>query len=119
MFRCSVVIAVLTLILSSAEATEDFSAKHLQIICERHDPDSTEHMVCVSYLRGLLEGMFFGSVSAVATVGYCPPKNGIAPEEGRLIIEKYMRDHPRYLDEKASVIAGTALLSAFPCKIRH
>jgi Rap1a immunity proteins len=115
-FRCSILIALLTLISSSAEAIEDFSAKHLQTICQHDNPDSVEHIVCVSYLRGLIEGMLFGSVSAVATVGYCPPKNGISPEEGRLIIEKYMRKNPAYLHEKASVVAGAALLSAFPCK---
>jgi hypothetical protein len=116
MLRCCAVIALLTLLFSSAEAAEDFSAKHLEGICQRHDPDSMEHIICVSYVRGLIEGMLFGSVSASATVGYCPPENGISPEEGRRIIEKYMHDNPKHLHEKASVIAGTALLSAFPCK---
>jgi Rap1a immunity proteins len=116
MVRYGIVAAVLILISSSAEGTEEFSAKRLYGICQHHDPDSTEHIVCVSYVRGLIEGMLFGSVTAGTTVGYCPPENGISLEEGRRVIEKYMHDNPRHLHEKASVIAGTALLSAFPCK---
>jgi hypothetical protein len=46
----------------------------------------------------------------------CPPNGGVSVDQGRLIIEKYMRNNPETLHEQAGVVAGLALVQAFPCK---
>lgn len=109
----AVILAVLTTIPIRADGLD---GTRLYQICEHHNDDAPESIVCSYYIKGLIEGMLFGSITARETVGYCPPKEGLSTEQGRLIIEKYMRDNPRLLNEQASVIAGAAMLLAFPCK---
>ena len=108
--------AVFAVLIAPAARAEGLDGTKLYEICGHHDFSSSENTVCAYYVKGFIEGMLFGDFSAKVTVGYCPPEEGISVEQGRLIIEKYMRDNPAILHRHAGVIAGEALLTAFPCK---
>lgn len=109
-------LAVVVGLASMPVGAEEFDAARLYGVCEHHDPSSSENAVCLWYVRGLIEGMLFGSLSSKVSAGYCPPSDGVSVEQGRLILDKFMRDNPAMLHQKAGVIAGAALLAAFPCK---
>jgi len=44
------------------------------------------------------------------------PNEGVSHQQARLIIEKYLREHPEKLHKEAGFIAVEALVAAFLCK---
>ena len=73
--------------------------------------------MCVAYIHGFLDGLVIGRVAGEQNPPVlCPPKDGIEVDQGRLIIEKYLRDHPERLHEEAGLLAAAAMLDAFPCR---
>jgi hypothetical protein len=74
-------------------------------------------LLCIAYVRGLVDGMVVGRAMGMHyATEYCPPEKGISADQARLIVEKYLRDHPEELHQEAGLIAGGALVLAFPCK---
>ena len=74
---------------------------------------------CIAFVRGISEGLQMGlalSHKLQEHVIYCPPTNGVSAEQVRLIVGKYLRDHPQKLNQSAGFLVGDALLAAFPCK---
>jgi hypothetical protein len=72
-------------------------------------------IICVFYLRGLINGSIGTLPGPKGTHSYCPPDDGIAPDQARLIVQKFLRDHPERLDEDAESLASEALMDAFAC----
>lgn len=103
------IILAIGLLLSATASADDLSGVQLSEYCTNHD-GNTKETLCVAYVHGLLDGLMMGSFGR-----YCPPKDGVAVPQGRLIIEKFMRDHPEMLHKQAGVVAGVALATAFPC----
>ena len=75
--------------------------------------DGAPDIACLSYVRGFIDGMAFGGPAGPY---FCPPKDGIAADQGRLVAEKYLRDHPDSLYVEAGLLLGAAFLKAFPCE---
>jgi Rap1a immunity proteins len=76
-------------------------------------------LTCTAYIRGVSEGFMRGlalSDKLQERIIYCPPTDGVSAEQARLIVEKYIRDHPKKLNEQASFLIEDALLGAFPCR---
>ncbi len=69
---------------------------------------------CVAYIAGLMQGLIIAQNLQTAGVKFCPPKN-ITAGQARLIIEKYMRDHPERLDADPGTFSAGALYAAYPC----
>jgi hypothetical protein len=71
---------------------------------------------CLSYSRGVMEGLLIGKIlSKKGPLPYCPPDDGLSATQARLIIEKYLKDHPEMLHKQAAFLAAEALMAAFPC----
>jgi hypothetical protein len=72
--------------------------------------------MCIAYIHGFLDGMMFGHVigKKLPTL-YCPPKEGVSVDQGRLIVEKYLRDHPEKLHAQAGDQVASAMMEAFMC----
>ena|ERR1700712_176412 len=71
---------------------------------------------CIAYVRGFVDGMMIGTILGTETrTVYCPPTDGLAVDQARLVIEKYLKDHPEKLRIEAGYLVGEALVSAFPC----
>jgi len=71
---------------------------------------------CPAYIRGFLDGMLIGRyLGKEAPTKYCPPKEGVALEQGRLVIERYFKSHPDKLQSDAGFLAATALIETYPC----
>jgi hypothetical protein len=77
---------------------------------------SAGDVACSAYVRGFLDGIGAGNAIAKNFPGlYCPPKTGIEFTQGRLVIEKYLKEHPETLHLEAALILGVAMIEAFPC----
>src|SRR5262245_27734643 len=67
---------------------------------------------CIAYVHGFLDGSMFGLViGRNAPTMYCPPKEGVSVDQGRLIIEKHLREHPEQLDKEAGELVADALMA--------
>jgi Rap1a immunity proteins len=82
--------------------------------CTQQGKD-TSSPFCNAYIHGFLDGMTMGYAAHGTVAKYCLPADGIELTQGRLIIEKYLRDHPDKLNQNAAVLAGFAMMDAFPC----
>ena len=72
------------------------------------------HVLCTAYLRGLIFGLQFGQ-RLDHPICISPD-----PEAARLIVDKFIADHPKALEDdkgdSGDFIAIVALLRAFQCK---
>jgi hypothetical protein len=107
----TVALAVGLLMLGAANA-DDFSGVMLYRYCDHHE-HGVEQITCAAFIHGLLDGLALGSSG-----NYCFPSGGVSVTQGRLIIEKFMRDRPETLHEQAGFVASRALMSAFPCQAK-
>jgi len=80
---------------------------------------SVGDFACVAYIHGFLDGLITGRMAGKQNPAIlCPPKDGISVDQSRLIVEKYMRDHPDELNKETGLVAASAMLDAFPCRAK-
>jgi hypothetical protein len=80
-------------------------------------PNSDADLVCKYYIRGFTDGLTVSSFAAKSGKHQvCAPDQGIHPTQARLLIEKFLRDHPAMLHAEAGYLALFAFHEAFPCK---
>jgi hypothetical protein len=119
--RRIVITAGLILGLGSAWATDgfgqgaDLTGTELDKLCREHGSGSDHDLWCYIYVHGFLDGFNIGAALPKLGLSYCPPKN-LTIDQGRLIVEKYLRDHPTELNLEAGIIAARAFLAAYPCR---
>ena len=77
--------------------------------------NSREDIACAYYLKGFVSGIEVGDGARDDERMWCFPE-GSTIGQARLVVEKYMREHPETLHRDAGVIAGIALFAAFGCK---
>lgn len=101
-------------------AAEALTGLELLRQCEGRSPQGLEALgpiLCMAYLSGILDGYQVRTMEAgVGRQALCPPTSGIENEQTKLIVEKWLRDHPGDLGEVARVPVVVALAQAFPCR---
>lgn len=86
----------------------------LDMLCGDHDSNSDRDLLCSTYVHGFLDGLNIGATLPKKRLRYCPPRDLTVPQ-AKLVIEKYLRDHPTELKLDAGTIAARAFLAAYPC----
>ena len=66
-----------------------------------------------SFAQGWCAG-FINAIFLETDVRFCPPK-GVKNIQKVLVVEKYMRDHPEKLHERAESLIRQSFVSAWPC----
>jgi hypothetical protein len=105
-------------ILLASPSAFGFSGTDLYKHCQKRN-GGPEEIACAAFVHGFLDGMFLGyslGRDKDAGFGYCPPEKGVSVDQGRLVVEKYLREHPEKLHEQAGLLVGWALVGAFRCK---
>ena len=97
------------LICEPLAAAEHLSAQKLYERCSDHS-GSAEDATCTAWIMGFADGLAMGQ----AGKAWCFPEGGTVGQ-ARLVIEKFLRDHPEVLHLPAVAVAGGALMAAFPC----
>lgn len=92
--------------------------------CDEQTPGTTEVdvMTCEAYVLGFTNGMEFGLGAGMAAASginkrrtfFCFPK-GIAPEQPRLVVVKWLRDHPAELHKRSEDLLSKALWDTWAC----
>jgi hypothetical protein len=113
MIRLSYSLAFIVLCIARANA---LTGLELSNFCAQ--PTNTAAMISRdAYIRGLLDGIYLADKMAAHGNRYCPPgDDNIDAEQGKLIVQKYLRDHPEELHREAGVLAALAIYIAFPCR---
>jgi Rap1a immunity proteins len=104
---------VAVLMIGWATPAASFTGVELFDLCFRKGADG--QLACTSYVRGFADGIAFEGLMVGGDAKYCPPQS-LPGREIRLIVEKYLKDHPDQLGKEAGALVGLALHQAFPCK---
>jgi hypothetical protein len=89
-------------------SAQAFTGTQLYSFCDS-DKNSLGDIACNAYVRGFTDGLLTGQA-----VPYRPERQ-MELIQARLLILKFMRDHPEMLDQDASFVAGMAVNGIFPC----
>jgi hypothetical protein len=109
-------VALITCLAVQSLPANALSGSELYQYCMEKKP-STGDAMCLAYVRGFIDGVTMGVVVGKNyPTKYCPPQAGIPVDQGRLIVEKYLRDHAGELHDDAPSLVGVALIKAFPCR---
>jgi hypothetical protein len=99
-------------LLVGASTASALSGNDLYYDCQQRD--GPERSRCDTYLSGFFEGVISGYVLG-STGKFCPPMAAIELGQVRLIVEKYLREHPADLHLRASTLGMRAFQEAFKC----
>jgi len=110
--------ALLVAVIFSLAASEAHALKGAELyeLCISSDKGSFQDLSCLSYVRGFVDGIIMGKAAGELGSRFCAPAGGISAQQGRLIAEKYLRDHPEALHNEAGSLLGVAFAQAFPCR---
>ena len=97
-----------TMAAQRADAQNISTAGDLQSQCAKPEQDRA----CSAYALGYAEGV---TAANKENVTICVPK-GVGGRELRLVMDKYLKDHPERLHEKVSIVLGAAFAGAYPCQ---
>jgi hypothetical protein len=76
-------------------------------------------VMCTVYVRGFVDGFLMGKLVGQENPPlYCPPDAGVDAQQARLIVRKFLSNHPEKLHEEASFVTSEALMTAFPCSTK-
>lgn len=75
---------------------------------------SVGDIACDHFIEGFAAGVDYLAGDKVI----CFP-NGVTVNQGRLVVEKFMRENPEKLHTQAALLVGAAFRRAFPCKISN
>jgi Rap1a immunity proteins len=111
-----VLVLIFLLIASSAKAqNSNLTGNWLYAVCTTRDQQG--QLICKMWISGFQAGMF--SSQELAQVNKLKPASciphGVTGDQAMLIIEKFMRDNPQYMQLSAEMVAAYALVIAFPC----
>lgn len=108
-------ILVICGLLVSANSAFALSAADLYKQCTAA-PGTDLDLLCQVWVTGYGAGLT-DAQSLSSKTKTCIPvgEGGATPNQLRLIIEKFMRDYPQFLNESADLVAYEAISRAFPC----
>ena len=105
------------LVASSAKAqTSNLTGNWLYTVCATSDQQG--QLICQMWVSGFQAGIL--SSQNLAQVNKLKPAscipNNVTADQAKLIIEKFLRDNPQYMQLSAEMVATYALVIAFPCR---
>lgn len=79
--------------------------------------DKENYLVCMAFLRGVIEGQ--AGMAAIHSVQapYCLPAE-FDYEQGKRVVAKFSRDNPHLINDPAALLVTRALIGSFPCPIQ-
>ena len=69
----------------------------------------------MGYIQGLLDSYAVFSARDSSLKIYCMPEQGVSSAQARILIVKWLKEHPERLHEQARLLVFHALAEAFPC----
>lgn len=95
-----------------ANGEELFTGNYLFQKCQSSEP--YESMICMSFLRGVREGMDLQKSLSKAPPIFCVP-DAVTLGQTKDIFVKHLRDYPGDRHLTGAMLFAVSMLSAFPC----
>jgi hypothetical protein len=111
-------IIFLMLFVAARANAGELTAQQLLLYCSEKR-DSPADLSCNAYVSGFAEGLLIGKLMSEGGLGFCPPPQGLSGLQVRLIVENWMRQHPKALNESAGKASMAALITAYPCPVKN
>lgn len=101
--------ALLAMILGLVAITQASALTGAQLyqFCVEAPKRSLGDTACATYVRGFIDGLVMGALAVSEGHKICIPADGISVTQGRLILEKTLREHPEFLHEEAGYLFGS------------
>jgi hypothetical protein len=98
-----------------AQTPYDLSdGRDLQALCEANTKDSNlnalAHTFCMGYIRGVAE-----QAGLIKSAKACVPR-GVSDEDMKKAVSRFLQQHPKYMQEKATTVVSAAVQAAFHCR---
>jgi hypothetical protein len=115
-----VLLLIFLLVASSAKAqipqTSNLTGNWLYTVCAASDQQG--QVICRMWISGFQAGII--SSQNLAQVNKLKPASciphDVTADQVKLIIEKFLRDNPQYMQLSAEMVASYALVIAFSCR---
>jgi hypothetical protein len=112
-----VLLLIFLLAASSAKAqTSNLTGNWLYTVCATSDPKG--QTICQMWISGFQAGIIssqnLAQVNKLKRASCIPPD--VTADQAKLIIEKFLKDNPQYMQLSAEMVASYALVIAFPCR---
>jgi hypothetical protein len=109
---------IFLMLFAAARADADeLTAQQLLLYCSEKSASPAD-ISCTAYVSGFAEGLLIGKLMSEGGLGFCPPQD-LSALQVRLIVENWMRQHPKALNEPARKAAMAALFTAYPCPTKN
>jgi hypothetical protein len=88
--------------------------RDLQALCAASTKDSNlnalAHTFCMGYIRGVME-----QAGLIKSPKACVPR-GVSDEDMKKVVDRFLQQHPKYMQEKATTVISAAAQAAFHCR---
>jgi hypothetical protein len=115
--RLLFIVLIGTLLSPSIASAGELTATELFQYCSDR-AGSSGGLICSAYVEGFTEGLIMGKSLSEAGLTFCPPRD-LTVLQARLIVEKWMREHPKALNDSAKRVSIGALIRAYPCQPKN
>jgi hypothetical protein len=112
-------VLLLTILLAASSAkaqTSNLTGNWLYSVCGASDNEG--RVICQMWISGFQAGIISSQKLAQANKlkpASCIP-NDVTVDQTKLIIAKFLKDNPQYMQLSAETVASYALVIAFPCR---
>ena len=112
-------VVMVSLICSSASA-ETLRGDQLLLMLTEDSSSGMQANVnryrAMGYIQGLLDSYTVFSTRDPSLDIFCMPEQGVSTAQARILIVKWLKEHPKRLHEQARLLVFHALAEAFPCR---
>lgn len=112
-------IIVMTCGFSDSARAQALSGDQLLLMLKDESSSSFQTNVnryrAMGYIQGLLDSYTVFSTRDPSLNIYCMPLKGVSSSQARMVIIKWLEEHPQRLIEQARLLVFHALAKAYPC----
>jgi hypothetical protein len=118
--RAAAMAAVMVSLICSSASAETLRGDQLLIMLTDDSSSGMQANVnryrAMGYIQGLLDSYTVFSTRDPTLNVFCMPEQGVSTAQARILIVKWLREHPKRLHEQARLLVFHALAEAFPCR---
>ncbi|KPJ79011.1 MAG: hypothetical protein AMJ54_00695 [Deltaproteobacteria bacterium SG8_13] len=111
---------VMAILICSSASAETLRGDQLLIMLDDESSSGVQANVnrcrAMGYIQGLLDSYTVFSTRDPSLKVFCMPEQGVSSAQARILIVKWLKEHPERLHEQARLLVFHALAEAFPCK---
>ena len=118
--RVAGMVAVIVSLICSGATAETLRGDQLLLMLTDESSSGMQASInrsrAMGYVQGLLDSYTVFSTRDPSLDVFCMPEQGVSSAQARILIVKWLKEHPERLHEQARLLVFHALAEAFPCR---